>query len=192
MMAGRHAHDRMGLLSALAGFQAGMVGVIAMLALTGLASAWYRRTFWYVANLMSSTFYGDDAIRAGFSWKTVSGIALYLILYSAFGALFGALARDRFPRLRLVLVGILCGVAWYYLWYALLWRWLNPLIPLYTHDRPMLWAHMLYGGMLGRYPLYVRRLLETRREPALLPAPAAPEPERVPEDAPPPLPPNAT
>ncbi len=170
MHGGGFPDDHPRIYAAVAGFQAGTFAVLVMLGAMGLASAWYRRTFWYVANLMASTFYGDDAIRAGFSWQTLSGIALYLILYSLFGALFGFVLEDRFPRLRLVLVGILCGIGWFYLWFGVLWNWLNPLVTLYTHDRPMLWSHMLYGALLGRYPLYLARLRKHPPAPAPLDA----------------------
>lgn len=161
------ADDYPKLYAAAAGFQAGTFAVLVMLAGLGLASAWYRRTFWYVANLMASTFHGDEAVRAGFSWQTLSGIALYVILYSLFGALFGVVMGDRFPRLRLALLGILCAIGWYYLWYWLLWPRLNPLIAIYTHDRPALWGHMVYGALLARYPVYLDRL---RRVPPAPPA----------------------
>mgnify|MGYP004701994133 CR=1 FL=1 len=156
-----------------------MAAVLAMMALVGLAAAWHRRTFWYAANVMASVFYGDDAVRPGFSWQTASGIALCLILYSAFGAFFGFLVRDRFPRLRATLLGIVAGLAWYYLWFGLLWPKLNPLIPLYTHDAAMMWGHILYGLMLGRYTVYLERMAP--KPPA--PQPVLPPPER-PEPAP--------
>lgn len=173
MISGRRANHSPGLDAALAGLQAGTVAVFAMLALVGLATAFYRRSFWYAANVMASTFYGDDAIRAGFSWQTVSGTALYLVLYGAFGALFGSVVRDRFPRLRITLLAIAAGLAWYYLWFSLLWPRLNPLIPLYTYDRAMLWSHLLYGLMLARFPMYLDRLAP---RPAT-PPPALPSPE---------------
>jgi hypothetical protein len=188
VIAGWPARDTLRRYAALAGFQAGMVAVFAMLVLVGLASAWYRRTFWYVPNLMASTIYGDDAIRGGFSWESVVGIALYAIPYSLFGALFGAAIVNRLPRFRLVMVGMVAGLAWHYLWFGLLWKWLNPLIPLYTHDQPMIWGHLLFGAMLGRYPLYLERLLWKPREPRLLAPPVEPaqtpppaEPEPAPE-----------
>lgn len=164
------ADDNPRIDSAVAGFQAGMFALPVFLLALGLASAWYRRTFWYVPNLMASTFYGEDAIRAGLSWWTVSGIALYTVIYSLFGALFGLAMQDRFPRLRLVLLGMLCGIGWYYLWFGLLWKWLNPLVTLYTHDRPMLWCHLLYGALLGRYPMYLERLRKRPPDPRPLAA----------------------
>ena len=170
--------------AALAGFEAGAIGVIAMLFCLGLASVWYRHTVWTVANIMASNFYGDEAIGPGFAASTLSGLAVYFILYSLFGALFGAVIRGSgFSRLRLVAGGLLAGAAWYYLWFGLLWRHFNPIVPLYTHDRPMLWGHLLYGAMLGRFPLYYRRLTAVPPAPTPLPAPLEqPVAEPVAED----------
>src|ERR1044071_5222092 len=84
--------------AALAGLQAGMLGVCWMLAWLGVTAAWERRSFWMAENLMASVFYGDRAIRAGFAAKTLSGLALYLLLYSALGAVFAAAVANRVSR----------------------------------------------------------------------------------------------
>ena len=158
---------------ALAGFEAGMVATLAMLVWLALAAKWYRHTIWTAANIMASNFYGDNAIGPGFAWSSLSGVAVYLILYSLFGALFALAVRGGMSRLRLVLAGILAGVAWYYLWFGLLWPRIDPLVTLYTHDQPMMWGHMLFGGMLGRFPVYLRRLAGLPGRPVPLPMPQA-------------------
>jgi len=66
----------------------------------------------------------------------------------------------------MTLTGVLVGLGWYYLSYALVWRNLNPLITLYTHGGPMMAGHILYGGFLGRFPYYLAML-----------APAGPAPD---------------
>jgi hypothetical protein len=146
------------IYAALAGWQAGMLAVLGMLAAIGVVSAWFQRSFWTPCNVMATTFYGARALGRGLSWSCVSGIALYLILYSLLGAAFAAVMRPGSSRLRLALIGILTGVAWFYLWFGLLWPHLNPLVSLYTHDRPMLWGHMLYGALLSRFPEFGERL----------------------------------
>ena len=82
------------LTAFLAGLQAGMVGVWWMLAWMGASAVWQRRSFWTPENLMASVFYGDAAIRPGFAASTVSGLALYVLLYSLLGAGF-AMAAGR-------------------------------------------------------------------------------------------------
>jgi hypothetical protein len=176
MDAGTDARSAPRSYAALAGLQAGMVGVLLMLLWLAAASVWYRHTPWSVPNIMASNFYGDDAIGPGFSWRSLSGVAVYLILYSLFGALFGAVMHgSAFSRFRLVLLGILAGAAWYYLWFGLLWKHIEPLVWLYTHNRPMLWGHLLYGAMLGRYTIYEGRLTgPPPAPPAAMPAEPAP------------------
>src|SRR5437764_14484293 len=86
------------LSSTLAGLQAGMLGVCWMLAWLGLSAVWQRRSFWTAENLMATAFYGERALRSGFASRTLSGLALYLLLYSLLGALFAALLRNRLWR----------------------------------------------------------------------------------------------
>ena len=152
---GGQAHRKPGTSSLLAGLETGILAALVLLGWLALASAWYRRSIWTTANIMATTFYGEAALTPGFSSRTMAGLALYLVLYGAIGALFGLAVPSRPPGLRLTLVGVLVGLGWYYLSYALVWRNLNPLITLYTHNGPMLAGHILYGGLLGRLPRYL-------------------------------------
>ena len=176
---------------ALAGLEAGMLGVLAMLAWLGAASAFYRRSVWTSANLMGSLFYGEAALRPGFGVRTLSGLSVYLLVYSLLGAGFALAERERFPRLRLILIGVIAGLAWYWFAFHFLLERVDPLVWLYTHDRPMLIGHVFYGALLARYPLYLRRLRGELPAPVVAPPPqvleqtptAAPGPE--PADPPP-------
>src|SRR5215472_8753328 len=91
----------------LAGLQAGMVGVLWMLAWLGVSATWQRRSFWTAGNLLASAFYGDASIHSGFAFSTVAGLALYLIVYSLLGGIFAAILRDRVSPLRTLLLGIM-------------------------------------------------------------------------------------
>src|SRR5690349_8788335 len=91
------------IFALLAGLQAGMLGACWMLGWFGLASVWQRRSFWTAENLMATAFYGGSAIRDGFGVPTLSGLALYLLLYSTLGAAFAMLAGGRLPRHRIML-----------------------------------------------------------------------------------------
>ncbi|HLY20568.1 MAG TPA: hypothetical protein VKR61_25245 [Bryobacteraceae bacterium] len=141
----------------LAGLEAGIISALVLLAWLSLASAWYSHSIWTAANTMATTFYGEAALGGVFTSRTVAGLALYLILYGIIGALFGlALAsRGPGPGLRITMIGVVTGLGWYYLSFALLWRNLNPIITLYTHRGPMIAGHVIYGGLLGRFPNYL-------------------------------------
>lgn len=136
----------------LAGLQAGMTGALWMLAWMGVAAKWRRLSFWTAENLFATAFYGDAALVPGFSVRTVSGLALYLLIYSTLGALFALLWRRSLPRTRMVLLGILFGAGWYYVSFRLLWRTAMPLAALLHPERITLIGHAVYGAMLGRYP----------------------------------------
>ena len=126
-----------------------------MLAYLGVSSAWQRRTFWTAENLMASTFYGNSAIRSGFSEATASGIALYLVSYSLIGALFALALGARQRTLRFRLIAMAFGLAWYYVSVNLVWRIWSPLVPLLHAERPTVLGHLLFGVLLARYPLYL-------------------------------------
>jgi hypothetical protein len=140
----------------LAGLEAGIIAALVLLGWLALASAWYRHSIWTSANILATTFYGEAALGGVFTSRTVAGLALHLMLYGIVGALFGLALASRESGLRLTLIGVLAGLGWYYLSFALLWRIINPLISLYTHRGPMIAGHVLYGALLGRFPTYLQ------------------------------------
>jgi hypothetical protein len=152
---GENPHSSREADGLLAGLIAGILGCLVLLGWLALASAWYRRSIWTSANIMATTFYGEAALGGVFTSRTVAGLALYLVLYGIVGALFGLALASRGAGLRITIIGVLAGLGWYYLSFALLWRNLNPLILLYTHRGPMIAGHVLYGGLLGRFPRYL-------------------------------------
>jgi hypothetical protein len=150
------------LIVFLAGLEAGMLAALCFLAWMGATAVLAHRGFWTSENLMASVFYGGDAIRGGFAATTFSGLALYLLLYSLVGGAFAAAVRNRLPRLRLTLAGVLFGLCWYWLSFRLIWRSVAPLVTLLHIEGPTIWGHALYGALLARYPAYAARW----REPA--------------------------
>ncbi len=152
-----------GISRLLAGLQAGMVGVCWMLAWLGISAAWQRRSFWTAENLMASAFYGDRAIRAGFAERTLSGLALYLLLYSTLGAVFAWAAGDRLQRVRALLLALTFSLAWYYVSFQLLFKTVMPLVALLHAERSTMLGHLVYGTFLGRYPVYLPRPQRTEQ-----------------------------
>jgi hypothetical protein len=140
----------------LAGLQGGMVGGLWMLAWLGLSATWQRRSFWTAENLFASAFYGDTAIRRGFAFSTLSGLALYLLLYSLLGAGFAAVVRDRVAPTRVMLLAILFSLFWYFVSFHGIWKSLLPLVYLLHAEKPAVIGHLLYGTFLGRYPEYLK------------------------------------
>jgi hypothetical protein len=163
---------RPGALAALlCGLQAGMLGVLWMLAWLGVSALWQRLSFWTPENLMAAAFYGAGALRGGFSSRAVSGMALYLVLYSALGALFALAARERWTRTRTVLAGMLFGLGWYYLSYRLIWKGVMPLAAMLHPERATIAGHLLYGAVLGRFPEHQRPAVAASVEAAVVQVP---------------------
>ncbi len=143
------------LTAALAGLQAGMLGAIWMLAWLGLSAAWQNRSFWTAGNLMATAFYGGAAIRPEFTRETFSGLALYLLIYSLLGAFFAVAVRDSLPRSRATLLSIVFALSWYYVSFRLIWRTFLPLVFLLHATNATVLGHVIYGAVLGRFPLYL-------------------------------------
>ena len=144
----------------LAGLQAGMVGVWWMLAWMGASAVWQRRSFWAPENLMASVFYGNAAIRRGFGASTVSGLALYVLLYSLLGAGFAMAVAGRLSRPRLALASIAFALCWYFVAFHLVAKAVSPLIVLLDTERTTFLGHALYGVLLARFPVYLPQAAE--------------------------------
>jgi hypothetical protein len=151
---GENPHQKSRSYVILAGLESGIVAALALLGWLALASAWYRHSIWTAANIMATTFYGEAALGRDFTSRTVEGLALYLVLYGIIGALFGLTLANRDASLHTTVIGVLVGLGWYYLSFAILWQNIDPLIPLYTHRGPMILGHALYGGLLGLFPRF--------------------------------------
>jgi hypothetical protein len=142
----------------LAGLQAGTLGVMWMLAWTGLCAMWLRRSFWAPENLLASVFHPDSNITIDFSGSTLSGLALYLLVYGLAGAGFAVLAvRQPMRPARTVLLAVLMALAWYYFSFHLLWRTVSPSIAFLNAERPAVLGHVIYGLVLGRFHTYLPR-----------------------------------
>jgi hypothetical protein len=148
-----------------------MLGACWMLLWLGLSAKWQQRSFWTPENLIASIFYGGRSIQNGFSWSTVSGLAMYLSLYSVLGALFALAAHGRVSRRRTMLAAVVFALCWYYLSFRLLWKLLMPLVALLHIENSTILGHLLYGVVLGRFPVY----LESPPTPEQLESPATPE-----------------
>ncbi len=133
----------------LSGLEAGVIGGIAMLALLISGSLLRGDPWWMSSNLLGSTFYGPRALNSGPSRATLAGGALNIFITGSIGAGFGIIFGAVQSRRRLVLLGMLAGLIWHGLADAVLWRKLNPLIPMYSAQPATLLSHALFGACLG-------------------------------------------
>jgi hypothetical protein len=175
------------LKRALSGLEAGVIGGLAMLALLTAAAMWRGDVWWAPANLLGTTFYGRRAFHTAPGMATLSGAAFHIMLTGTVGALFGLACGSVRERRRLVLLGTVAGVFWYYLADAIFWRWVNMLVPAYAPQPSTLIAHAVYGACLGfmgqNIPKQIYRLELPPPLPPLVdpqPSTSAPEPESSP------------
>jgi len=137
----------------LRGIEAGVNGGLAMLGLLAAASMWHRHVWWEIPNLLGSTFYHSRAFYSGLGKVTLAGGALQLtisgVVGAIFGAIFGPTSGNVRSRHRLILLGTLTGLGWFYLANAVMWPRLNPLIPLYWPEPAAALSHLLFGACLG-------------------------------------------
>jgi hypothetical protein len=166
----------------LRGLEAGVVGGLAMIALLTSGAMLRGYVWWQPANLLGTTFYGMRAFRLGAGWATLSGYAFHIVITGMVGILFGFACGGLERRRRLLLLGGLAGLVWYFFATAVFWSWVNPLVPLYALQPDTLMGHVLFGMCLGRMGP-VEPALETPPplppfygEPALELAVAEPEP----------------
>src|SRR5580700_4523761 len=149
------------LATFLAGLEAGTVGVLWMLAWLGVSSVWQQRSFWGPENLMATAFDRNSNLAPIFTWATCAGLAMYVLIYSALGAAFASALRDRVPRTRVMLLAVIFAIVWYYFSFRWSFKFALPMVALLHVERSTLVGHLLYGTMLGRYPMYVHRLMNT-------------------------------
>jgi hypothetical protein len=164
----------------LAGLQAGVIGVSWMLAWLGTSAAWHRSSFWTAENLLASTFYGSAAIRSGFSRTTVTGLALYFVLYGLLGGLFAVVVPLRLAQARLFLLSVAAALLWYYASFHGIWKSIGPLVVLLHAEQPTILGHVIYGAILSRFPRYLPPAPHAPDFEALAPA-GAPEAEHAPD-----------
>ena len=137
------------LVGLMSGIEAGIIGGLAMLLLMVSGSLLRGHVWWEVPNLLGSTFYGSRAFRTGASFPTLSGAALHFVITGTIGGLFGMACGGIQQRRRLVLLGLLAGVVWYYLGDAIFWRRVNPMVPEYSPQPVTILSHALFGACLG-------------------------------------------
>ena len=147
------------LIMGLAGLQAGVLGGLAGLSYVMLDGFLRGRGPWPFPNLLSTAIYSRSGSALAFTWATMSGIALQLVLIGLLGLLVSRLliqylARPRFCRI----VGLLVGLSWYYVTVRFLWPDLNLDVTRYQPASGALLGYVVLGLVLGLYPKFFHHL----------------------------------
>jgi hypothetical protein len=144
----------------LAGLEAGVLGALLMVACLMIGSLWNGRSIWVGPNLFATTFFGSEVYRNQLLRTSWTGVALIVAIYGLLGILWGCVWRDERKRW-LRVYGAVTGLCVYYLLYDLVWRHVNPLIPLYAPDRQLQLGHLLWGIVLASSPAFARRIADS-------------------------------
>ncbi|MBV8847637.1 MAG: hypothetical protein JO307_32900 [Bryobacterales bacterium] len=131
------------------GIEAGILGGFVMMGFLVLGSLFRDRVWWEMPNILGSTIYGIRAFRSGPGIITLSGAALHFVITGSIGALFGLACGSVRPRKRLILLGVVAGLLWYYVGQAIFWTRVNPWVTAYSSQPLSLIAHAIFGACLG-------------------------------------------
>lgn len=145
------------LVFALAGLQAGIVGVVWMFLCFFVGAVWTGGGLWSVPNLFATLFHGEYAYQNEFFKSTWAGVALLVVIYGSIGALWGCVWRAR-RRPLFAFTGAILGLAVYFLFFDFIWPRVNPIISDYAPLREVELAHILWGMALAKSPFYASRI----------------------------------
>src|SRR5216683_2488827 len=109
MSSGDYSNARSKINLVMAGVEAGVLGGLFMMAWMATLSLLQGRSIWSIPNLFASTFYGEAALRRGFRWTSLSGVALQVIVSGAAGLLFGFAVSGVVNRGRVMALGVGAG-----------------------------------------------------------------------------------
>lgn len=144
------------LLGALAGFQLGVAGGLAMLAWYVVMAPVVGQPWWAIPNVLASRYFVYQVLGSGPGFPTLAGASFQLVTAGVLGIVVGFFT----PAGRLA--GIGAAIAWYLLSYFLLWRRVAPLAIAYTPQAILAIGYFLYGSALGYHRAVFNRLVTSQ------------------------------
>ncbi|HKD08639.1 MAG TPA: hypothetical protein VKB79_22240 [Bryobacteraceae bacterium] len=142
---------------ALAGLQAGVLGALFTILWLMGCSRYLRRSAWDIPNLFATSFYGAAAYQQQYLRTSWTGVAMIVAIGGLGGALWGIVCRENRPPL-LPLVGAAVGLGLYFVSFDVIWKQINPMIPLYAPLRQVQVGYLIWGLALSRSPRFARAI----------------------------------
>ncbi len=142
----------------LAGVETGVVAGVCLIGWQAAGSMLAGLDSWEITLRLASAAFGPRVSAHGFAIGVIVGAALQLFAAGLVGALFGLTVRDSWAARRVMLLGLLFGLGWYYVGYEILLKdfGLGPYV--IAPRRSLVLAHLLFGLILGRYPRFLASL----------------------------------
>lgn len=147
----------------LAAMQAASLASILAIFWCGIASSSSSHSFWTLPNLMAGLFYGNASLRPDFGFHTLTGLAIHLLLSTAFACLFATAIPPTLRPLTSLLFGVFGATTWFYVLDGFFWRKAFPPLALYSRRPSIFFSFVLMGICIGLYSVFVR----SRREPQI-------------------------
>ncbi len=113
---------------------------------------------WEMPLRLAAAAFGPQVPAHGFASGVAAGAALQLFTAGLVGALFGLTGRSRWAARRVMLLGMVFGLGWYYLGYEILLRDFGLGSYLLAPRRSLVVAHLIFGLLLGLYPRFLDAL----------------------------------
>jgi hypothetical protein len=145
-----------------AAVQAASLASMLMIFWCGIASRSSSHSFWTLPNLMAGYFYGQNSLQPNFSFHTLSGLSLHLLLSTIFALIFAAVVPPTLRPLTSLMLGILSATTWFYLLDGFFWRNSFPLVSQYSRRPSIFFSFVLLGICVGLYSVFVRSSKETQ------------------------------
>ncbi len=143
---------------ALAGLEAGILGGLCLLFWQACSSLVGGEDARIVSVDLVSGIFGRRAPVGG-TWASAAAVyALQLLGGGSIGMLFGLLLRAPWAWRRMLLLGLLAGLTWYYLAYEVLLRTLAPARYPPVARLPLIVSHLVFGVVLSAYPRFLNSL----------------------------------
>ena len=143
------------LCFALAGLEAGVLGGLFALGWYAAGSLLSAQPAWSIPVRLADGVFGGGIHRHGRAMAAAVGVAVQLVSAGICGLVFGLAMREPRGARRVSLLGLLCGLGWFYIGHGILLRRLGSgLYPL-ASPGSLLMGHLALGMILGRYPRFL-------------------------------------
>ena len=149
-------------VAALAGLETGVLGGVALLGWYALSSLAAGEVAWDVPARLGAACRGASYWPEQLGLDVAAGASMHIAGAGLAGALFGLVARGVASLRRRFLLGVLFGLAWYYVLGQILLRSAGAGAYPFLLRRPVIAGYALFGLFLALYPRFLDRIQASR------------------------------